>query len=277
MGHGIARTFAAGGWPVSLWDRDAATLDVVARTVERHSPGSVRVARSVADAVDGVEVVVEALPEDLAIKRALIAEVDHVNPDAIVTTNTSVIRISDIAAHSELAHRVVGTHWWNPPHLINLVEVAGGERTDPALLPVVVAHLRELGKDVVVVDRDISGFIGNRMQVALWREALVMLEEGVADAATIDHVVRETFGRRLAAMGPLEQVDYIGLELTRSILGYVLPTLSSDPQPPRVLDEAIAAGATGARAGRGLLAWPEGARDEARERLERHLSTSPAE
>ena len=271
MGHGIARAFAAGGWSVSLWDANADALAAAVAQVDRDRPGAARAAVSLADAVAQVDVIVEALPERLDLKRAFLAEVDELNTTAIVTTNTSVIRITDIAAESGLAHRVVGTHWWNPPHLINLVEVAGGERTDPDVRAWIAAELTAIGKDVVIVERDVSGFIGNRMQFALWREALSLLEDGVADAATIDHVVRQTFGRRLAAMGPIEQADYIGLDLTRSIMTYLLPSLNADPGPPALLDAAIEAGALGAKSGRGLVPWPEGAREQARVRLEEHL------
>jgi 3-hydroxybutyryl-CoA dehydrogenase len=259
---------------VALWDFDAGALAAAVARADGDRPGAARAASSLADAVAGADVIVEALPERLELKRAFLAEVDRLDTTAIVTTNTSVIRITDIAAESDLAHRVVGTHWWNPPHLINVVEVAGGDRTDPAVRARIADHLTAIGKDVVIVDRDVSGFIGNRMQFALMREALSMLEEGVADAATIDHVARQTFGRRLAAMGPIEQADYIGLDLTRSIMSYLLPSLNADPAPPALLDAAIESGAVGAKAGRGLISWPDGARETARVRLESHLLDS---
>jgi 3-hydroxybutyryl-CoA dehydrogenase len=222
-------------------------------------------------------VIVEALPEQLELKRAFLAEVDRYNSTAIVTSNTSAIRITDIAAESDYAHRVVGTHWWNPPHIINLVEVAGGDRTDPEVRATAAEHLTALGKEVIVVEKDVNGFIGNRMQFALWREAMSMLENGVADARTIDTVARETFGRRLAAMGPLENADYIGLDLTRSIMGWILPTLSADATPSRLLDAAITSGELGAKSGQGLLEWRDGDRERARARLEQHLlGTTPS-
>lgn len=256
---------------MSLWDSNADALAAAVSLVNSDREGSARAGDSLAGAVVSADVIVEALPERVDLKRALLAEIDAVNPTAIVTTNTSVIRITDIAAESALAHRVVGTHWWNPPHIINIVEVAGGERTDPEVRSRIASILTAIGKDVVVVERDVSGFIGNRMQFAMMREALSMLESGVADAATIDHVARETFGRRLAAMGPIEQADYIGLDLTRSILDYLMPSLNADSTPPAILAEAIAAGRLGAKSGEGLKTWPDGSREEARDRLDRHL------
>lgn len=271
MGHGIARAFAAGGWSVSLWDSNADALAAAVRLVNGDRDGSARAGSSLAETVAAAEVIVEALPERLDLKRALIAEIDAVNPTAIITTNTSVIRITDIAAESAFSHRVVGTHWWNPPHIINVVEVAGGEHTAPEVRSRIASILTAIGKDVVVVEQDVSGFIGNRIQFAMMREALSMLESGVADAATIDHVARETFGKRLAAMGPIEQADYIGLDLTRSILDYLMPSLNADSRPPAILDEAIAGGRLGAKSGAGLVDWPEGSREQARMRLDRHL------
>lgn len=271
MGHGIARAFASGGWEVALWDTNAESLELAVAQADADGQGSVRAGVSLADTVTSASVIVEALPERLELKRAVLAEVDSLNTTAIVTTNTSVIRITDIAAESGLAHRVVGTHWWNPPHLINIVEVAGGDRTDPAVRTQIAEHLTGLGKDVVIVEQDVPGFIGNRMQFALWREALSMLQEGVADAATIDHVARSTFGRRLAVMGPIEQADYIGLDLTRSIMTYLLPSLSTAQVPAAILDAAIGAGALGAKSGQGLISWPDGAREQAKLRLDDHL------
>jgi 3-hydroxybutyryl-CoA dehydrogenase len=277
MGHGIARAFAAGDWSVVLWDSHSAALDQAVATVNADRPNAARAATSLEESVSAADVIVEALPEQLGLKRAFLAEVDRYNTAAIVTSNTSAIRITDIAAESDYAHRVVGTHWWNPPHIINVVEVAGGDRTDPAVRATAVEHLTALGKQVIVVEKDVNGFIGNRMQFALWREAMSMLENGVADARTIDTVARETFGRRLAAMGPLENADYIGLDLTRSILGWILPTLSADTNPSRLLDAAVTSGELGAKSGQGLLEWRDGDRERAKARLEQHLlGTTPS-
>lgn len=278
MGHAIAQTFALAGWDVAAWDEDPATLASVPERIAANlllagsaESAPVRLASSSADVMSAVQLIVEAAPEDLDVKRSVVAAADRDAPGAIFATNTSVLPISRIAAGSAEPGRIVGTHWWNPAHLIPIVEVVPGEHTDPATTATVTGWLAEAGKTPVPVSRDVPGFVGNRLQFALWREAMHIVEEGIADAATVDLVARETFGRRIAVMGPLENADYIGLPLTRAIMGYVLPHLSDSDGPPAILQGFVDAGRLGAATGSGFHSWPSGSREAAARRLDEHL------
>jgi 3-hydroxybutyryl-CoA dehydrogenase len=153
-----------------------------------------------------------------------------------------------------------------------VVEVVRGERTDASTVDWIVAVLDRLGKLPVRVERDVPGFMGNRLQHALWREAIALVADGVCTADTVDLVVRNTIGLRLAEMGPIENADYVGLDLTRAIHGTVLPTLNRDRAPSPLLGQLIAAGRLGAKSGRGLLDWPAGAREAAARRLDAHVA-----
>jgi 3-hydroxybutyryl-CoA dehydrogenase len=215
---------------------------------------------------------IEAAPEDLALKRQLFAALDAAAPAAaILATNSSAISTGEIASAATRPERVVGTHWWNPPGLVDLVEVIEAEATSAATVERTIAILRAVGKAPVHVRRDLPGFVGNRLQHALWREAFQLVDEGVCDAETIDTVVKNGFGPRLAALGPMENADLVGLELTLSIHDYLLPRLNPPSQPSPGLRERIADGRTGMAAGEGWRRWPEGSRDEVQAEVSRHL------
>jgi 3-hydroxybutyryl-CoA dehydrogenase len=283
MGHAIAQTFALAGSSVRVWDphesalrsvpaRIRANLDAVGSSVDV----DVTLATSLAAAVSDTDLVVEAIPEVLALKQGLMVELDGLAPDAVVATNTSVLTIADIAATCARAERVIGAHWWNPPHLISVVEIVRGPATTDDVQARLLAWLRAVGKQPVVVRQDVPGFVGNRMQFALWREAMAIVEQGICDAETVDLVARETFGRRLATIGPLENADLIGLELTSAIMDYVLPHLAAGTSTPRLVRDALANGRAGAASGAGLLDWPEGGYARTRARLAQHLVASEA-
>lgn len=268
MGTGIAGVFAGHGHPVTLFDTDPHASARAAAEL----PGEVMAPRDLRSAVAGADVVVEAVTEQLPVKQELFAQVDALNADGLLATNTSVLPVSQIAARTSRPERVVGTHWWNPPGLIPVVEVVRGVRTSDQTMRRAEELLRSLGKTPVRVERDVPGFVGNRLQHALWREAIALVADGVCDAETVDLVVRNTIGLRLAAMGPLENADYVGLDLTLAIHQAVLPSLNAGPGPSPLLRELVAAGRLGARAGSGFLSWPPGAREAAAQRLAAHVT-----
>ena len=166
----------------------------------------------------------------------------------------------------------VGTHWWNPPDLIPIVEVIKGEATSEDTMSRTTEVLERAGKLAVRVERDVPGFVGNRLQHALWREAIDLVASGVCDAQTVDLVVRNTIGLRLAEMGPIENADYVGLDLTLAIHEQVLPAINRDPFPSPLLREYVSEGRLGAKSGQGFLEWPAGAREAAAARLAAHVS-----
>lgn len=284
MGHGIAQVFAQAGHRVALTDTHAATLasarDRIARNlgemgvVAEPVLDRVRTAPTLAAAVDGADLVIESASEVVALKQQLFAEAAALAPPhAILASNTSVIPITRLGERldEDARARLLGTHFWNPPHLIPLVEVIRTAFTRDDVLGRVVGILRQAGKVTVVVQKDVTGFIGNRLNQAMWREALALIEAGVCDAETIDTVVTQGFGLRLPVLGPMENADLIGLELTRNLHALLLPELSAATAPSPLLESAIARGATGMRAGAGLRTWTAEEAEGTRQRLAQHL------
>src|SRR5579875_392400 len=285
MGHGIAQVLACAGVPVAVFDASAESLATVHERVAASlasigvdAPAAeaavraIRAAGSLEEAVGGARWVFEAVPERLELKRSLFAQLDAMAaPDAVLATNTSVISVAEIAAQARRRQRILGTHWWNPPYLIPLVEVVQAPDTDPAVVSRTIEFLTALGKTPVHVRRDVPGFVGNRLQHALWREAFQLIDEGVCDPGTVDTVIRSGFGLRLPALGPVENADMIGLDLTPDIHSYILPRLTPPSRPSRTLARLVADGRLGMKSGEGFLSWSEPDAERVRARLRGHL------
>jgi 3-hydroxybutyryl-CoA dehydrogenase len=285
MGHGIALVMARAGHVVSIHDPvEAARNGVKARIAE--SLGLMGVdAPEVASVLENVTVcdtleksvkdafaVFEAAPEKMELKQAIFAEIEkHVQEDAILASNTSVMPITKIMADLGRPHRALGTHWWNPPHLIPLVEVIRTERTDERVVEGMMALLAGAGKTPVRVEKDVPGFIGNRLQHALWREAISLVERGICDAASVDQVIKSCFGRRLAVLGPLENADLVGLDLTLDIHTQVLADLEARQGPSPLLDAMVKRGELGIKSGRGFYDWTPEDASAVRARVSAHL------
>jgi 3-hydroxybutyryl-CoA dehydrogenase len=235
----------------------------------------VSLAPTLEEAVRDADWVFEAAPERMELKQDVFARLDEAAPPgAVLATNTSVMRVTEIAAKTQTPERVVGTHWWNPPYLVPLVEVVQGERTDPQTVTKTIELLQEAGKTPVHVKRDVAGFVGNRLQHALWRQALELVDAGVCDAEAIDTVVKASFGIRLAVLGPMENADLVGLDLTLDIHEYVLPTLDPPSQPAAGLKQRVEAGDLGMKTGAGYRRWTAEEADEVRRRLLAHLAAA---
>lgn len=287
MGHGIAQVFAEAGCVVAIHDPAPATLAAVPARIEANlkllgrdvdAVARVRLHATLAGAVTDAEFVFEAAPEKLAIKQAIFAELEQQAPaTAILATNTSVIPVGGIAVDVRSADRVVGTHWWNPPFLVPLVEVVQAERTSNETVEQMLELLGDVGKEPVHVKRDVPGFVGNRLQHALWREAISLVASGVCDGETVDRVVKSSFGRRLPIMGPIETADYVGLDLTLDIHEHILHDLDRTPGPSPYLRELVKRGDLGMKTGRGFRTWEPGDPERMRERLLSHLNASPKE
>lgn len=285
MGHGIALTLARAGQYVAITDpvpearaavagRIAASLKLmgvdgagVAKALKR-----IEVFDSVAGAVREAAFVFEAAPEKMALKQRLFAEVEaHAPEGAILASNTSVMPITEIMGGLRLKGRALGTHWWNPPHLIPLVEVIRTEWTGEAAMAATMALLADAGKTPVRVERDVPGFIGNRLQHALWREAISLVERGICDAEAVDTVIKASFGRRLAVLGPLENADLVGTDLTLDIHNTVLADLEARPGPSPLLQKMVAGGRLGMKSGEGFRRWTPEEAQAVREKVVRHL------
>jgi 3-hydroxybutyryl-CoA dehydrogenase len=282
MGHGIAYLLAAGGHKVGLYEpssdvraslpqrlrsivdllgSDAAILDRIT-THER-----------LADAVGSAKFVFEAAPEKLELKQRIFGELEAlVAPDTILASNSSAIPSTEIGRSLKHSERVVGTHFWNPPHLVPLVEVIQTEWTSDAVVRRTIDLLAAAGRQPVHVRRDIPGFIGNRLQHALKREAIALVAAGICDAETIDTVVKSGFGARMAVLGPMEQSDLVGLDLTLDISEVLTADLDRTAGPHPFLREKVKAGKLGMKTGEGFRTWTPQQANEVRERLRRYLA-----
>jgi 3-hydroxybutyryl-CoA dehydrogenase len=284
MGHGLAQVFAEAGADVRIHDPEPAQLGSVLdrvranlETLERDLDAAQRITPCprLEETVTGAELVIEAGPENPAIKQAIFGQLDALaDGDAVLATNTSSIPIHQIAAGATNRERVVGTHWWNPPYLIPLVEVVPTADTREDVVMRTLKLLSAAGKTAVHVRRDVPGFVGNRLQHALWREAIALVADGVCDAETVDTVIKNSFGLRLAVLGPLENADLVGLDLTLAIHEQILPHIDRTPGPSPYLRELIDAGRLGMKAGEGFRRWKPSEADALRKRLTAHLNAT---
>lgn len=288
MGHTIALSFARAGHHVFVYDPDPSSLaalpgrlrgslaqlgvpDEQADTVI----GSIRASSTLDTAVATATYVTEAAPEKPDLKRAIFADLYRLAPpDAVLASNTSVIPITQIAdgAPLEGRDRIIGTHWWNPGHLIPLVEVVRTEWTSADTVDHTCRILAGIGKTPVRVQHDIPGFVGNRLQHALWREAISLVEHGVCTAEDVDLVVTSSFGRRLAVLGPLANADLIGTDLTLDIHEQVLHDLDARGEPSPYLRSLVAKKHLGMKSGRGFREWTPHTAQDLRIAVAEHLT-----
>jgi 3-hydroxybutyryl-CoA dehydrogenase len=281
MGHGIAQVFALAGHDVTITDSFAPNLATAKSRIaanlrdlgeDESAVARVRTVADLAEAVRERDYVVEAVSEDLARKQKLFAEIErHARADTILASNTSVIPITAIMQGLAARERALGTHWWNPPFLVPLVEVIETQWTSPQTIAWTMSLHAAAGKQPAHVKKDVPGFIGNRLQHALWREAISLVEHGICDAETVDAVVKASFGRRLPVLGPLENADLVGTDLTLAIHDIVLPAIDSRPQPSPYLQKLVAEKKLGFKSGEGFRKWSAEAQTALRARVMRHL------
>ena len=291
MGHGIALSFALGGYEVSLTDTTeeklrqamenvAVTLGfllaegLIDEATANAVPGRIQANTSLAVAMSDVDFVVEAVFEDLDVKRHVFGELDRFSPpEAVLTSNTSSYMASQLATATNRPDRVLVANWWNPPHLLPLVEVARGPQTSEETIDTARGVLESIGKTPVVLHKESLGFIGNRMQFALLREALSIVDKGIASAADVDTVVKTGFGRRLAVAGPLEVFDIAGWDTVSHIIDELFPDLDTGQESPVTVTEMVEAGELGVKSGRGFYEWSEVAVTKLHQRISRALTT----
>jgi 3-hydroxybutyryl-CoA dehydrogenase len=273
MGPGLAQIFARGGCQVNIYDTDREALAATHQRISRNFEPFLNLGLAEPDEIEptlaritltedlaalchGRDFIIEAVTERLELKRRIFAEMERLVPaSTILSSNTSAISISKIAAGLAHPERVVGTHFWNPPQVVPGVEVIKAAGTSPETMETVYRLLAEMGKRPVRVMKDVPGFLGNRMQHALWREAIHLVEAGIASAEDVDDVVRYTFGLRLAFLGPLATADLAGLDLTHQVHEDLLPDLDRSPGPSPLLTEKIEQGRLGAKSGQGFHHW----------------------
>lgn len=276
MGTGIAEVFAEAGLDVRVYARRRDSLDqararIAANQAEMRAAGLAvddgaldRVVGTddLAEAVGAADFVSENVSEDIGLKRKVFAELDRVVPQsAVLSTNTSGLSITAIAEATSRPERVVGLHWLNPPHLMPVVEVCRGPRTSDEVMEVTYELARRAGRQPIRVERDVPGFLVNRLQFALLREAFHIVDEGIASAEDVDRAVQGGLGLRWAAVGPFRVVDLAGLATFRAVAAQLFPRLAADTTPPGVLAEKLERGESGAAAGQGFHGYPPGAHE----------------
>ena len=287
MGHGIAQVFALAGHDVTIYDSVQATLDSAKARIltnlkdlgdDRKAAERITPVVELAVAVRVADYVVEAVLENLPLKQKLFAEIEqHVRPDTILSSNTSVIPITKIMEGLKRRERALGTHWWNPPFLVPLVEVIETQWTSPQAVDFAIKLHVAAGKKPAHVRKDVPGFIGNRLQHALWREAISLVENGICDAETVDNVIKSAFGRRLAVLGPLENADMVGTDLTLAIHQTVLPDIDSRPGPSPYLEKLVKDGKLGFKSGEGFRKWSPEQQQALRQKVLQHLKNARAQ
>lgn len=224
------------------------------------------------EAVKEADFIIECIPENMEMKQDLFARVENLcKENAILATNTSVMSITEIAQKTNNKARVVGTHFWNPPYLIPLVEVIKSDYTSDEVFDTTYNLLKKANKKPVKVNKDVPGFLANRLQHALWREGISIVENGIADAATVDEAVKYGFGLRLPYLGPMENADMVGLDLTYSIHDYILKHLESSKEPSPILREKFEKGELGFKTGVGFQRWTEEEIKKSNEGLREYL------
>jgi 3-hydroxybutyryl-CoA dehydrogenase len=262
MGRNMARVIASAGTEVVLFSRSATTLRSAEQALGDLGAASARVqyATDVATAVAGADVVLESVPEVLPLKVALLREVERaVADDAVIATNTSSLPLDRLADALARPERFLGWHWFNPAHLIPLVEVIPATATDPGVVEWSVATLTAMGKRPLALRVAIDGFLANRLQYALIREALALVEAGAATPEQIDAVITDCLGPRWAVIGPMRSSDLAGIETAAAVATALFPTLSDADAPPPLLTDLLARGRTGAAGGAGFYDYEDGA------------------
>lgn len=273
MGHGIAELAAIAGWQVVLCD---ISVELLAKAVNAIKESLTRLEQlgelkgdstsqvlqristvtSISEAARTADFVIECLPEKLEFKQKIFKELDEVcRPEVILATNTSGLSPSAIAKDLKHPERVVVAHFWNPPQLIPLVEVVPGEKTSSETMDIAVEWVKALGKQPVRMKKECLGFIGNRLQFALLREALHIVEQGYADVEEVDKAIIYGHGRRLAVTGPFCSADMGGLDTFHNISTYLFADLSSTSEPSKLMQKIVEDGNFGLKTGKGFYEW----------------------
>ena len=289
MGHGIAQELAQGGYEVGLNDVTEEALEkAIVRIRDNYAMleregllsqgegekaiGLVQTSVDIGIVIDGADLVIEAVVEDLALKLDIFEKLDAwCGSQTILATNSSSYMPSKIAAATERPEKVVGMHYFNPPFLMPLVEIIKSNQTSDQTAQVAYDLMVKIGKSPVMVQKEVPGFIGNRIQAAVWREILWLVEEGIATPRDIDTVVKTGLGRRLSVAGPFELTDLTSLAMKQAIMEELLPSLASGQKVSVILKEKVEGGELGIRSGRGFYEWTPESGEDLRARVAKAL------
>lgn len=289
MGHGLAIQFANHDYGVTLIDHKPANLDTaetrITKTVsflteKNHfatAPETIRdritYTTELEASVSTSDVILETVTEDLETKRSIFTQLDeHARSDAILATNTSGIPITDIATGLSVADRIVGCHWWYPPYLLRPVEIVRGNETSQETIDTITRMITTIDRDPIVVEKDIPGFVWNRVQSAVLRECLHLVSNGVASAEDVNKAIRDGYATRTAAIGPFETIDIAGLELFRTVLDDLSPALCTDDRANPLLTEYLEEGRGGIDDGAGFFEYSASPGEITRQRDEQIIA-----
>jgi 3-hydroxybutyryl-CoA dehydrogenase len=271
MGHGIAQTFLMSGYPVRLFDLRESILDTarahIGKNLELFHAAGLLKKRAIGPALERLttttdlpvavresDFIIEAAPENLALKQDLFRQVESAgHEDAIIASNTSSLTMTDIGARVMKKERLVITHWFNPPHIVPTVEVVKGEKTSDATVETTVGLLTRIKKLPVKINLDLPGFLVNRIQAAMAREVIDLYEKGVASAADIDKAIKGSIGFRLASIGMLLTMDLGGLDIWLKVCENLAPQIQSSTEPPGALQALVSQGYCGIKSGKGFF------------------------
>jgi len=274
MGGGIAALICAAGIPVKIFDKDEKQLSrleahvkTIVAELELYGLAEQGAVESIEDLLElindysglsGCSAVIEAVFEDPAIKKEVYAQVEkHISAQTLLASNTSNIVPSDLISEMKHPERFLVVHFWNPPHAIPLVEIVPHPGTDQGIIDRSVHLVKRIGNEPVVLGKEIAGFIGNRLQYALLREALWLVQNGIADFEEVERAMTLSIGRRYAITGPFATADLGGLDTFLTISQQLMPQLAADVKPLEVMERIVLAGDKGAKSGKGLLSWPK--------------------
>lgn len=275
MGHSIALSAAWSGQSVSIFGVDARDLETAQKGFEtklrlmadnelidneqtKEMAEHVSFTSSLEKGVKNAEFIIEAVPENIGLKHQIYQQLEGlIANDIIIASNSSGMMPTALAEGMKHPERFVLTHFWNPAHLIPLVEIVGGEKTSEQTLQRTKALIEQMNKQAVLLKKELPGFIGNRLQFALFREAQALLDAGVASKEDIDAAVTYSIGRRLPVTGPLQTADLGGLDIFYAISDYLFEDLSTEQKPGRTLSELAKSGKLGTKTGSGFYEWPE--------------------
>lgn len=286
---GVVQIFAARNYNVCIYARRQEALPIAIEriranlsTMAKKGVGSeseiepaisrIKTTTDLGEATTDAQLVIECVSENLELKQQFFQDLDQICPaETILASNTSVMSITEIASRARRRERILGTHFWNPPYLIPLVEVVKGKETSEEVVETTYRLLKNAGKHPIKVMKDVPGFVCNRLQHALWREAISIVENGIADPATVDDAIKKGVGMRLPVLGPLETADMAGLDLTLSIHDYIFKYLEASPRPSPLLKEKVEKGELGFKTGQGFYKWSAEEAERCRQNLVDHL------
>lgn len=273
MGRGIIQCVAAAGYEVRCYDADETVIKqsiplietmqqilvksgMLAPDAAKQSLKRIRPCKNLTECLDDAQLVIEAIPEILNMKLSFYSDMDKIcEPSVIFASNTSGLSITRIAAVTHRQDKVAGFHFWNPAHLMQLIEVTKGEKTSNDTADLLLDFARKLGKKPILVRREVPGFIGNRLQYAVLREALSLVQEGVATPEDVDTAMKAGPGIRYAFLGPLETADLGGFDVFTDICNYLFTDLSTDTKPQSCITELVRQGKLGVKSGQGFYEY----------------------